>query len=61
MKSLCIYSLAISSEGRISTGAFMAEYNQDRFELEIVAKEVEPPQRKARTKVIVCYSFKYIL
>lgn len=32
----------------------MAEYNQDRFELEVVAKEVEPPQRLARAKVIVC-------
>ncbi|XP_037891980.1 cadherin-87A [Glossina fuscipes] len=44
---------AISSEGRITTGAFMAEYNQDRFELEIVAKEVEEPQRLARAKVTV--------
>ncbi|KAM7364223.1 cadherin 87A isoform 3-T5 [Cochliomyia hominivorax] len=44
---------AISSEGRISTGAFMAEYNQDRFELEIIAKEVEAPQRIAKAKVIV--------
>uniref|UniRef100_A0A1A9VG57 Cadherin domain-containing protein n=1 Tax=Glossina austeni TaxID=7395 RepID=A0A1A9VG57_GLOAU len=44
---------AISSDGRIITGAFMAEYNQDRFELEIVAKEVEEPQRLARAKVTV--------
>uniref|UniRef100_A0A1A9WEW2 Cadherin domain-containing protein n=1 Tax=Glossina brevipalpis TaxID=37001 RepID=A0A1A9WEW2_9MUSC len=40
-------------EGRITTGAFMAEYNQDRFELEIVAKEVEEPLRVARAKVTV--------
>lgn len=44
---------AISSKGRVTTGAFVAEYNQDRFELEIVAKEIEAPQRSARTKVTV--------
>uniref|UniRef100_A0A1I8MKU3 Cadherin domain-containing protein n=1 Tax=Musca domestica TaxID=7370 RepID=A0A1I8MKU3_MUSDO len=44
---------AISPEGRVTTGAFVAEYNQDRFELEIVAKEMEKPERVARTKVIV--------
>ncbi|XP_037950631.1 cadherin-87A [Teleopsis dalmanni] len=43
----------ISPEGRITTAAFMAEYNQDRFELEIVARELESPQRSARTKVNV--------
>lgn len=35
----------------------MAEYNQDRFELEIVAKEVEEPQRLARAKVTVKIDF----
>ncbi|XP_061400398.1 cadherin-87A [Musca vetustissima] len=44
---------AISPEGRVTTGAFVAEYNQDRFELEIVAKEMEKPERVARTRVIV--------
>lgn len=44
---------AISPDGRVTTGAFVAEYNQDRFELEIVAKEIEQPQRAAKTKVIV--------
>lgn len=33
----------------------MAEYNQDRFELEIIAQEVEAPQRIARAKVIVSF------
>ncbi|XP_055907536.1 cadherin-87A isoform X2 [Eupeodes corollae] len=42
---------SISPEGRITTSAFMAEYNQDRFELEIMAKEVEPPERSAKVKV----------
>lgn len=31
----------------------MAEYNQDRFELEIQAKEVQPPERIAVAKVFV--------
>ncbi|XP_017083648.2 LOW QUALITY PROTEIN: cadherin-87A [Drosophila eugracilis] len=42
---------AISQDGRISANTIMAEYNQDRFELEIVAREVEQPQRSASTKV----------
>ncbi|XP_067636828.1 cadherin-87A [Eurosta solidaginis] len=44
---------SISSDGRITTAAFMAEYNQDRFELEIIAKELEQPQQSTRTKVFV--------
>jgi hypothetical protein len=31
----------------------MEEYNQDRFELEIQAKEVQPPERIAMAKVFV--------
>lgn len=31
----------------------MAEYNQDRFELEIKAKEVQSPERTAKAKVLV--------
>jgi hypothetical protein len=31
----------------------MAEYNQDRFELEIEAKEVQSPERTAKAKVLV--------
>ncbi|EDW97645.1 cadherin-87A [Drosophila yakuba] len=42
---------AISQDGRISANTIMAEYNQDRFELEIVARELEQPQRSASTKV----------
>lgn len=34
----------------------MAEYNQDRFELEIQAKEVQPPERIAMAKVFVSIS-----
>ncbi|XP_037922792.1 cadherin-87A [Hermetia illucens] len=44
---------AISKDGRLTTATFMAEYNQDRFELDIIAKEVEPPERFAKTKVYV--------
>ncbi|XP_064554770.1 cadherin-87A isoform X3 [Drosophila montana] len=42
---------AISQDGRITANTIMAEYNQDRFELEIVARELEQPQRSANTKV----------
>lgn len=35
----------------------MAEYNQDRFELEIQAKEVQPPERIAKAKVFVSIFF----
>lgn len=31
----------------------MAEYNQDRFELDVIAKEVEAPGREALAKVYV--------
>ena len=53
MNILLFQILAISPEGHVTTVAYMSEYNQDRFELEIVAKEVEQPQRSAKTKVIV--------
>lgn len=45
--------IAISQDGRLTTNAYMAEYNQDRFELEIQAKEVQPPERIAMAKVFV--------
>lgn len=44
---------AISKEGRLSTATFMAEYNQDRFELDVIAKEVVAPFREATVKVFV--------
>ncbi|GAB0095360.1 Cadherin-87A [Sergentomyia squamirostris] len=44
---------AISKEGRLTTATFMAEYNQDRFILEIIAKEQEPPERQAKATVHV--------
>jgi hypothetical protein len=31
----------------------MAEYNQDRFELEIQAKETQPPERTTKARVYV--------
>ncbi|XP_055585161.1 cadherin-87A [Uranotaenia lowii] len=43
----------ITKEGRIATANYMAEYNQDRFILEVVAKEVESPERVATAKVYV--------
>ncbi|XP_055710433.1 cadherin-87A isoform X2 [Phlebotomus papatasi] len=43
----------ISKDGRLTTATFMAEYNQDRFVLEIVAKEQEAPERTAKATVNV--------
>lgn len=45
--------IAISQDGRLTTNSLMAEYNQDRFELEINAKEVQSPERSAKAKVLV--------
>ena len=44
---------AITKEGRITTATYMAEYNQDRFILEVIAKEVESPERIAIANVHV--------
>lgn len=49
--------IAISQDGRLTTNAYMAEYNQDRFELEIQAKEVQPPERIAKARVFVSIIF----
>lgn len=43
----------ISKDGRLTTAAFMGEYDQDRFELTIVAKEIEHPGREASTNVVI--------
>ncbi|KAL9694351.1 hypothetical protein quinque_013636 [Culex quinquefasciatus] len=43
----------INQEGRITTATYMAEYNQDRFILDVIAKEVESPERVATAKVYV--------
>lgn len=45
--------LDITSEGRISTQSFMAEYNQDRFELDVMVTEIAEPRRSAITQVTV--------
>lgn len=47
----------ISEDGKIVTANYMAEYNQDRFILNIVAREKSPPQREATAKVHVSHSF----
>lgn len=44
---------SISRDGRLTTATYMAEYNQDRFVLSVIAKEVEPPERQATAKVYV--------
>lgn len=44
---------SIDQSGRISTAAFLAEYNQGRFDLEIIAKESASPNRMASTMATV--------
>lgn len=44
---------SIDQSGRISTAAFLAEYNQGRFDLQIVAKENESPYRIDTTTATV--------
>lgn len=51
-RSLCSFS-AIAKDGRLTTATYMGEYDQDRFELTIIAKEVEHPERESETKVII--------
>lgn len=38
---------AINSQGKITTAHFVTEYNQDRFELHVIARETAPPNREA--------------
>lgn len=51
--TIFIFLLVVSRDGRLSTASYMAEYNQDHFELDIVAKEIESPEREALAKVFV--------
>lgn len=44
---------SIDQSGRISTAAFLAEYNQGRFDLHVTAKENAPPYRIASTVATV--------
>jgi len=44
---------SIDQSGRVSTAAFLAEYNQGRFDLQIAAKESSPPYRVASTVATV--------
>lgn len=41
----------ITDDGRLVTANYMAEYNQERFVLNVVAKEKAPPEREAMTYV----------
>lgn len=43
----------VTQDGKLVTSGYMAEYNQDRFSVEIVAKETAPPERYAMTRVHV--------
>ncbi|KAG8232452.1 hypothetical protein J437_LFUL012376 [Ladona fulva] len=41
----------ITSDGRLVTANYVTEYNQDRFVLDIVARENAPPERETHAKV----------
>ncbi|XP_066907242.1 cadherin-87A [Halyomorpha halys] len=41
----------ISETGKLTTAALVAEYNQERFKLEVIAKEKAPPYREAKAIV----------
>ncbi|KAI5635157.1 cadherin domain-containing protein [Phthorimaea operculella] len=43
----------ISQDGVLTTAAYMSEYNQDRFVLDIIAQEIAPPHRQAKAQVYV--------
>nr|CAD7400227.1 unnamed protein product [Timema poppensis] len=43
----------VSENGKLVTANYMAEYNQDRFILDIIAKEKSYPERQAITRVHV--------
>ncbi|XP_026727127.1 cadherin-87A [Trichoplusia ni] len=43
----------ISQDGVLTTAHYMAEYNQDRFVLDIIAQELAPPHRQAKAQVYV--------
>lgn len=45
----------VTQDGKILTSGYMAEYNQHRFIVEVVAKEIVIPERYAMTKVHVSY------
>lgn len=44
---------AISATGRLTTATLVAEYNQDRFKLDIIARENAHPFREAKAVVHV--------
>lgn len=45
----------VTQDGKLITSGYMAEYNQDRFIVDVIAKETAIPERYAMTKVHVCF------
>ena len=43
----------VTQDGKLVTSGYMAEYNQDRFVVEVIAKETAPPERYAMARVHV--------
>lgn len=44
----------VTQAGKLVTANYMAEYNQDRFIVEVVAREIASPEREAVARVHVC-------
>jgi len=45
----------VTQDGKLITSGYMAEYNQDRFIVEVIAKETAIPERYAMTRVHVSF------
>lgn len=45
----------VTQDGKLVTSGYMAEYNQDRFIVEVIAKETAIPERYAMTRVHVSH------
>jgi hypothetical protein len=43
----------LTQDGKLITSGYMVEYNQDRFIVDIVAKEITSPERFAVSKIHV--------
>lgn len=43
----------VTQDGKLVTSGYMVEYNQDRFIVEVIAKETAPPERYAMARVHV--------
>lgn len=48
----------VTQDGKLVTSGYMAEYNQDRFIVKIIAKEIASPERFSETLVHVSFKIR---